>query len=699
MGKRIKRVVAFLLVLCMLSAEIPFSTFAAAPSAEKNTTGTQSSGDKTITATSAASSLSTSAKGTGAKIVYDFQRFHKYPQPVKDLSFADTHGFWAFGETNIGSRAFRINSYGIECDSLASTYVALKLYVPAAGTYAVNQAYNKYANGGIADVYFMPGSITDIAVALQQSDAADYKIGNVDFYGETGVMGNKDLNSVEVAEAGNYYIVYKVNGSNPNAQGTKSVMRIGVLTLTAGSNLAAMELTVSVPKENLKVEEQMQITASSYMSDGSAGTTFQYRSLNDCASVDGNGLVTALASGQAQIEVTAVGAAGNKTTVINLQVAPLNKSGYKITYDFDKGFKYADKVNVIDYGKTHGFWEYYDVGENIDSNSLIINGNYGICTNAYVPVGGWVAVKLNVPVAGDYKMSQTYGTLRSGAKANVYAVKYTENVDVAGSLTDNNYVGYVDFTSDVYVNANKTASFGYVNFPEAGDYLLVYKNVNKGQGQFYIGEVSLDGGNKVAVMEMSATSAKKTMREEDVSQITASAYLSNGESTGATITYESLNKSATVSNTGLIKAVSFGEAEIRVTATYDGHSKSVVLQIPVGALSKSGTKLTVSFCRGFKYQDKVNVITYADTDGFWEFGSVSSNFDSENLDIHGSYGFRNTKYMPLGAWVAMKIQVPVKGDYKFTQVYGTLSQGSDVVEVFRVKCGRSGCGCRSCRYL
>ena len=108
MRKYIQRVLAFLLVLCLVGAEVPASVFAAPAASSSVTQSTTNSTENSATSSAPVVQDSSVApialsNPSGVKVVYNVYKGRTYTEPLKDITYDKTNGFWAYaGNKNIG---------------------------------------------------------------------------------------------------------------------------------------------------------------------------------------------------------------------------------------------------------------------------------------------------------------------------------------------------------------------------------------------------------------------------------------------------------------------------------------------------------------------------------------------------------------------------------------------------------------------
>ncbi len=618
----------------------------------------------------------------GYKLVYGYANLLTSGTDVKSVAdYTATHNFWMFQAANATGTVQINEKYGIEAQNMGTDgYFAVKINVPVAGNYFVKQGYYPTAgNGAKVDVYVLPGSYTDFT-----NLPANKKVGSVDCYGFDGALKTANFGLVNFATAGEYIVVYKVSGAAAQSTGTN--MYIGAFSLIGGSNLYVMDFVSTASRSTIKEYEIHKLTSTTYMSDGTVGTdAITYSSSNSAvATVNEKGAVCGVAPGTATITAKA----GKYTKTFNFTVEVFNGSGYQVTYDYDKYHTWLDsryvdeetiknQVRNIDMDSTYNFWGYY--ADNRTDNIIRINSRFGIQAHA-MGSAGWLALEINIPVAGEYLMTQEFYRISGdGAIIGAYILPFTDGMDNAAieeALAQNEPVG----TFDTYgTSGTDSEQLGFVTVPEAGKYLLVFKTEGtnpsgRGGTYFYIGATHLFGGEKTAIMNLQASVVKNTLKQGDSLQITSKVWLSDGSTPDIIYRYESLNTHAIVNRSGLITAITQGEAQIKVTAVTANDTKSATIPINVTVLDPAGTSYTYSMLAGFEYLDDVREITYLDTAGTWEYYADGDTGHTRSLKIHTSFGiwFQNAGNKH---FVALKIRVPTAGDYMFTQTYAKYSAG------------------------
>ncbi len=627
---------------------------------------------------------------SGVKVVYQWSRFQKYKDPVFYINYEDTKGFWeyyadsVFGSLSNKDERFIIHTdYGIQSmNGNVGQWVALKIYVPEAGDYQMTQEFRARNNAGTYDVFILPGNTAaeDIGTAVAQT----VKTGSIDGYTDSSsvVPATTNFGVVSFAEAGEYLLVFKLTDNSHGCY-----LYLGTTTLTGGEELSPMQLQTSIPANSLKETDKLQISASTYLSDGTlSNATYTYTSLTPAtASVDATGVITGIAAGPARIRVSVTIAGKTLENEVELTIVPLSASGSKLVYNWSRFQKYKDPVFYIDYEDTKGFWEYYadNIFADISNKDerFIIHTNYGI-QSMNGRVGQWIALKIYVPEAGDYQMTQEFRARNNAGTYDVFILPgNTAAEDIGTAVAQTVKTGSIDGYTDSSSVVPATTNFGVVSFAEAGEYLLVFKLTDNSHGCYlYLGTTTLTGGDDLELMHLEASVKKSELKETDTLSIDAGAYLSDGSLWTGALTYRSLTPAiASVDAKGVITGVAAGDAQIEISAAVDGRTLKKVVTLKVLPLSASGIQVIYDYTENLSYKDPVRNVTFADTYNFWSYYDSSMYTNVEDVDtrfiIHPTYGIQSGTGT-FGKWVGIKLNVPKAGDYKVSQsVWGRYNGG------------------------
>lgn len=617
---------------------------------------------------------------SGLKIVYDLDAYLASGATISDVAFADTHNFWAY---KAGALALTAN--GLRADlAAANDFAAIELNIPAKGTYKLSVDYSAAADGALADVYVIPADTADIAAALTNP------VGEVNFYNATAKQATAVVGDVEITAGGNYLLVLKAKSQPSGSTGWK--LYPDVITLNDGDAVAVMDMVVTPSNAPVDLNMSTKLSVEVFYSDPSVqGTEVTFKALDKYLEVDNDGNVKVIAAEKtpvnAKIEITAKAykvLAGKQ--VYELPVAAFDASGVKLVYKFFfDNYKYKDLTqDVFTYDNNHQFWAYKGDNSSTCGNSnckVIMHSTYGICASFYKK-GEWIALEINVPRAGDYSMSMHHLVYQYGGMGDIYLLPgNTEDIEAA--LTESNKIGEVNYYDPITtVTKFNDTVFGTVNIPSAGKYLLVSKASASGaRGNYYqyIGVVTMDGGDDLMPVEITADTSKSSIKNVEKIQISASAYLSDATLHTGSFKYESLTPQfATVDATGVVSGVAPGNAVIRVSVTSGGKTIYKDVNLTILPVNASGVRVVYDYTAGLSYKQFVRDVDFEKTNGFWSYYHDNNYADDaiagEKLFIHVYYGVE-AQGLGIGKYVALKIKVPEKGDYQINQSYRVYPNG------------------------
>ena len=639
-----------------------------------------------------------SAEG-GLAITYDIGGFmsangfsyNATSKYLTEMTYESTDGFFEFhsaigGVTGVDSSRVQYRTKNIQMGS--GRWIAIKIRVPVAGTYTMQMYNGEYKTGDGVDIYLHKTDPTT-------SD--NYKVGHYDTL-------NTAVSNFAVVSTPN--TVMSADGTAP-AQFVFSEAGEYVLTFRALSNYGSLGTFVlkSETASNVLMSAKAAISddkvvASGVMADGTAadlsGATVTYSSENpEIATVDENtGVLTKVAIGNAKIKATVTldGITKTAETTYVVTSLPMGPSGTNVVIGMHKGeeysFAYKTDVKNITYEDTNGAWRFHSQSD--ASRDATIHTGYGI--QAATLVGGWFAIEINVPAAGEYNLTFEHGIASSGgaAQGGMWILPgNTENISeclVESAAVTTDLVYYV---KDLEVNPSKTTrDLGKVTFNEAGKYIVVYKSMKSGSnGVMYPGKLILDGGDETVLASATSTISREVLDlgDKKTAQFNASLYMSDGKKAtdGAyTVSYKSNNTDvATVSDAGLVTAVSYGKATI---SAYIMNEKGYTVETSKEILvSKEG--LTVTYNIGetliaegigaLASSPAFTTFTYEKTKGFWRYFDSSSETDAP--DSYLRYRPGNIQ-IGGGRYISFEVRVPAAGTYDLEVFPGEYSSGVDV---------------------
>lgn len=388
-------------------------------------------------------------------------------------------------------------------------------------------------------------------------------------------------------------------------------------------------------------------------------------------------------------------------------------SGVTVRYD-TTGIVAKTPITNVTYDMTKGFWKVNSYST-ISSNVSLVNGSRIIMGTS---AGNWVALEISVPKAGKYDIKMTYSQMKNTTNAtedgkvwilplvNPATGANYQKAEITVALNASDPINK-DKPLDFYNNNSSTANpdvvddlIGNYDFPSAGTYLVVFKAMEaspynssgKTYAYMYPKVITLDGdGDNAEIytpmslpVSVDKTNLSIDSAESKTAQITvgSSTYMSNGAAATVdtnSVSYTSSDKNvATVSETGLITAKSFGQATITTTATVstdtDTYTASASTLIDVGA-AYSGVTVKYGFGRdagyGFANGDSLLDIKFANTKGFWQIYERSNNWAFDVVNGYCAY-FTSR----VDDWIALEIYVPKKGKYDVTLNYGFMKEAS-----------------------
>ena len=386
--------------------------------------------------------------------------------------------------------------------------------------------------------------------------------------------------------------------------------------LSSGENLQNVNVLVSGTDRTVKVGDSVQllVNCTSAGSGVPSDITYTYLSLTpSLATVDENGLVDAQQEGEASIQVTATSGGaevGQQIATLSIVASDAaaaasndtftNPSGVKFTIPIMGDLKHSRDIKTVTYDDTADAWMYYGISANYNL-SIFAYYYKGIQANL-AREGTWFAIKIKVDNPGEYLMNQRYGVGERGCIGGIYVLPGdTEKAQIASQLTDNTKIGTVDFydpDSQYTGRKNLTTAVGIVNFPTAGEYLLVYK-VEKvrmpGGAQYsymHVADITFDGVNCLKTVAPEQTTIDLTINKNNSGAavfgthqlkydlIKLDGTLLNAED--CIITHVSYDDDiVTVDENGLLTARNHGATSVKITA-YDGvESHSAVVKVNV----------------------------------------------------------------------------------------------------------------------
>jgi len=517
--------------------------------------------------------------------------------PFSAFDYKLTNGFFEYfdslgdknGYTSGSNLNYRESSFQVEGGE-TQRWIALKVYVPASGTYRMEMYNQTYKNYGNVHVYVSKGEAS--------VDDKDF-VGKYDCNSKiTGssfpvVTTPNVIENISIPEAGEYIFTFKTD---------EKYGFVGTFDLISGEGLTApMKPVISGADSGFAGLDV-------YMSDGTAldpdDAKITWKSSDEnVAEVSPGGYITKKAIGEATIsvEVEKNGQKSSSSCVFKVDETPgvpLDFAGVKESYNFydvSRDWTAGAGTNSIDVRNikyTHtspdgsGNWEWYGASANTTTTALAYYASNAERLRFNLPNDGWAALTLNIPEAGKYALGFDYDTYNPyGGISEIYLMPKSEATGIPGNLTSKNLIGTVDYLS-VKGWGTGSVNLGIREFAEKGEYVIVFKQISsRTSGYFFLKKLHLDGVNTFKSLGVDAgdgtlaCGSKKTLQLE-VAPRRMDRTLVPAES--CKVSYESSDENiVTVDSNGLLTAVSEGEAEITVRVKADGITleKTVAVEV------------------------------------------------------------------------------------------------------------------------
>ncbi len=518
---------------------------------------------------------------------------------------------WAFGYVNTG---FRIAQ---------NRWMAFEIEVPVAGIYSMYMEHGENKNGCDVGVYVSPADATDSVI----SD--NYKIGSYNCDNdavETNFATYKAepsyVSNVTFPTPGKYRVAFRTpQGSDYSV--------VGNIILDGGDGLLLMHADMDISKGG-KVE------LSGILSDGSAAdfseaTVKLSSSDTDVVEAPSSGYALGLKS-LGTTTITAEIEYGVSKLIISKEYTvtklPVPFSGadteyifYQRSEDWDTtikpvpGFEPSDRiedVRGITYKYTgvggEGNWQYNSTGPNWipKKYQIFMYSGDGTSATNYLRIqcpadGDWVALDIKVPAAGRYVAEYSYSAFSSSAsKSDIFILPKNETTDTAEEitalLTDERVIASVDYLdASIAANEMRIAKLGDLEFPQAGEYILIHKRNDGGRGGYLSPrKLTLYGVNGMCDAEIIVD--KTTLNYNETAKVAVSALRLDGSVVmpdDYTVTLTSSDSSiVAVSKDGTITAKGDGKAIVSVTVV-DNAGKTVTAEVEITAIDNTGIKEAV----------------------------------------------------------------------------------------------------------
>ena len=469
----------------------------------------------------------------GITITYDvtknFGTWNNQTVQFADFTYEANNGLWEYvaNSKNLltADKSVTINWSGTDGMQMrdSGNWWAIKIIVPKSGVYTPKINYRAYDEAAMLNLYLIKKT-----GELKSADfTSDNSIGSINCYNsECTAVTTQEPYALEplYIEAGEYYFVYST-GEKTSPGGTGWVF-FGNFTLDGNGTDTVLASIITNKTAVVPMGESCKLASKLYLSDGSCvsdGYVLTYESSdNDIATVDADGNITSVATGNATVTVSITNEAGY---TVKAETNVVVSDGASLVYDFPSGMrslgmKYqadttAYPLTLLVRPATKGYS--FHSSSNVYNDSSIRYYDFGMQLRRNV----WVALEIDVPVAGAYviKINSRSGTnSRMNINMNVYISKD------AASTSNADLIGYYNAYDTSLANSTDiTPVVGTVNIEEPGKYIITIKNssyyydaanvltYNSSDVYSTFGIIELCAGNKTAVYDAEITSTASSI--------------------------------------------------------------------------------------------------------------------------------------------------------------------------------------------
>ncbi|MBR2181688.1 MAG: heparinase II/III family protein, partial [Oscillospiraceae bacterium] len=536
-----------------------------------------------------------------------------------EATYADTLSMWeGFASSGVKSAQAKTAMSNIALKAVGD-FVAFKINLPASDTFVATVGYYKHASSGDdGDVYILPGTtkVDDVASSLTE----DKKLTGLKYYIQDGeTAGNYVTGKIEkTLPAGEYIVVFNVSAKADRNTGSGTAIYPGNITFKRKSSLPPYSLIAE--KVMLVPGETTNLSLKDY--DGNPIDEFEIREISSSdesiVTVDGTTVTAGEGFGRAKISATVLVSgeevkAEGYVRVINKSASNLRVSAsidsrsdtwINPGYKRDNSLYPAESDAKLDIGGfdpgdgiTEDFtdgWSWYG-----DSSGSHNHNTFYQVNKSYLRVrmsdGQWFAIKMNFENSGHYRAVVNHRATANNAYADMYFIPVPkEGEEVSDYLTDDYKLGEImNYNPDVAkwnapgAEISSYVGDAYVDAP--GQYLAVIKMTGRkatgGNQYLYFNDLIFTGANPIT--EVSGAAGISLMPGDtvalDKSLLTLEDEIAEYRER-ASLSFESLTPDiVSVNAEGVVTGITYGVGKIKVTASYEGYSRSGEYLVYVGS--------------------------------------------------------------------------------------------------------------------
>ena len=361
-------------------------------------------------------------------------------------------------------------------------------------------------------------------------------------------------------------------------------------------------------------------------------------------------------------------------------------SDYKLVYDFTRVDvpEQTPLTSVTDSALTDGFWSYNSAKR--PNSGIQTRASFVYMTTS---VGEWVALNINVPVAGIYSASLEYSPATSGGVGEVYLFPAgTSSAAITSAITSGDATSLGEFDCCSTNTEGKPATLSDFRIEEAGEQILVFCSKAAGDGgkqlpNMYPVRLTL-GAEKTQLAAQSFAAEDIIVNVGKSKEIPVSGYLSDYtelDKNNCEITYKP-EKDGVVSidKNGVVTGVSADKIEVEVTAKSGVSEKKAVINVTVLPETYSG----YSAVYDFSAVSDITAASYHTTHNLWQYVESGNGYTAVEINVphKGTYEIKPSEDFngTLRIGTTIENASAVSGTYDFAETgkYIVVFEGDEV---------------------